>query len=275
MTTTTLSAGLRSGFAVSLYLLCFLGAAGCSPKSSPEIATEKAYDQKSPVANSTKSAAHTSPRELAELHTAVQTLRAELDAVRSEGAQLRAELKQAWAQFAQRLNIPTTLSDTSQQPSVSHGSNFTPVQQNAGDPRKSQNKPTFLPNSSGIPRIYNVSTGRPEQKPEGFPAHGSTLNVKQFQDLMEGNILFSPQSIPPSGKTVTDNAPLQVGQEVLLEWKGSWWAGTVTGFEPDGAVRVRYFGWDQSWDEAVPRSDIQLGTNTRETAIQTVYTLAP
>ncbi len=260
---------------MSLYLLCFLGPAGCSPKASPEIATEKADDQKSPVAHSTKSAVHTSPRELAELHTAVQTLRAELDAVRSEGAQLRAELKQAWAQVAQRLDIPATFSNAPQQPSVSHSSNLTPVQQNAGDPRNSQSKPTYLPNSSGIPRIYSVAAGKPEQKPKGFPAHGERLNVKQFQDLMEGNILFSPQSVPPSGKTVTDHTPLQVGQEVLLEWKGSWWAGTVTGFESDGAVRVRYFGWDQSWDEAVPRSDIQLGTNTREAAIQTVYTFTP
>jgi len=260
---------------MSLYLLCFLGPAGCSPKTSQEIATEKADGQKSPAADSTKSATHASPRDLAELQTAVQTLRAELDTLRSEGAQLRAELKYAWAQVAQRLNIPGTLSDASQQPSVFHSSNLTPAQQNAVDPWKSRGNPTYLPNSSGIPRIYSVVAGRPEQKPEDFPAHGERLNVKQFQDLMEGNILFSPQSIPPSGKTVTDHTPLQVGQEVLLEWKGSWWAGTVTGFESDGAVRVRYFGWDQSWDEAVPRSDIQLGTNTRETAIQTVYTFAP
>jgi hypothetical protein len=108
-----------------------------------------------------------------------------------------------------------------------------------------------------------------------LPKHGSALNWKQFSDLITGRIHFSPQELPPTGKTVTDSTPLSIGQEVLLRWEKTWWAATVIGFEPDGAIRVTYFGWPSSWDEAVPRSDLQVDTNTRERAIQTVYSYKP
>lgn len=134
----------------------------------------------------------------------------------------------------------------------------------------------YLPNTSGVPKVYAM-TNEPNviTKRVTLPKEGSALNSKQFSELMTGRIHFSPQELPPTGKTVTDSTPLELGQEVLLRWEKAWWAATVTGFEPDGAIRVTYFGWPSSWDEAVPRSDLQLDTNTREKAIQTVYSYKP
>jgi len=130
----------------------------------------------------------------------------------------------------------------------------------------------YLPNTSGVPKVYNVTDKQLAAGPSPvLPKEGSELNANQFAELMSGRIAFSPQDIPPSGKRVDDSTPLQVGQEVLLRWEQTWWAATVTGFEPDGAIQVSYFGWPRCWDEAVPRTDLQVDTNTREKAIQTVY----
>jgi hypothetical protein len=134
----------------------------------------------------------------------------------------------------------------------------------------------YLPNTSGVPKVYALRDQATVTNPSFLlPKEGSALNSAQFAELMSGRIDFSPQNIPPSGKRVDDSTPLQVGQEVLLRWEKTWWAATVIGFEPDGAIQVSYFGWPRRWDEAVPRTDLQLDTNTREKAIQTVYSYSP
>jgi len=133
----------------------------------------------------------------------------------------------------------------------------------------------YLPNTSGVPKVYVITDEAQAVQPAALPVKGAALSAAQFIELMTGRIRFSPHSIPQSGHQVTDHTPLQIGQEVLLRWGSTWWAATVTGFEPDGAIRATYFGWCRSWDEAVPRSDLQLDTNTREKAMQTVYTYNP
>lgn len=254
--------------------LCLLGLSGCGPSSSAETTSGSSADQKRPVEDADiKSSVSPSSRELSEMRDTSRNLLAQLSAVQSEVALLRAEIQQVRTQVAQGRSAAPTQSNGHLSYAVSQTSKLSTNP--GGRPKKIQGSSAYSPNSSGVPRIYNVPQSAPREKPVDFPKSGSSLNAEQFRQLMAGDISFAPQSLPPSGRSVDDSTPLQAGQEILIEWKGSWWAGTVTGFEPDGAVRVSYFGWDRNGDEAVPRSDIQLGTNTREMAIQSVYSLAP
>lgn len=254
--------------------LCLLVLSGCGPSSNAETTQGASADQKRPMEGlGIKASESPSSQELSELRDTSRNLATKLTAVQSEVALLRAELQKVRTQVAQGQTAQPTQSNGHLPRSVSQSSNHSA---DTSDRAKTiQGASAYSPNSSGIPRIYNVPRSAPKEKPVDFPESGSSLSAEQFRQLMVGDISFAPQSLPPSGRSVDDSTPLQAGQEILIEWKGSWWAGTVTGFEPDGAVRVSYFGWDRNWDEAVPRSDIQLGTNTREMAIQTVYSLAP
>lgn len=136
-------------------------------------------------------------------------------------------------------------------------------------------KTPFLPNKSGVPVTYTLPPENLSARRDDFPPPGSELSRAEFSELMSGSVQFDPGSIPSSDRPVTEGTPLQVGQEVQLKWNDTWWAATVTGFEPDGTVRTSYFGWDRRFDEAVPRSDLQLDTNTREKAIQVSYRVEP
>lgn len=137
-------------------------------------------------------------------------------------------------------------------------------------------KPTpYLPNKSGISAAGQLPPATLRPRPDGFPTSGSSLNHQQFGELMTGAVEFNPGPIVSSDRPVTDSTPLRIGQEVQLKWGSTWWAATITGFEPDGTVRTSYFGWNRNHDEAVPRSDLQLDTNTREKAIQNTYSYQP
>ncbi|MBL9131114.1 MAG: hypothetical protein JNG86_07945 [Verrucomicrobiaceae bacterium] len=133
----------------------------------------------------------------------------------------------------------------------------------------------FLPNKSGVPVTYTLPPEQLSARRDDFPSPGSELSRAEFNELMTGGVQFNPGSIPSSDRPVTEGTPLQIGQEVQLKWNGLWWAATVMGFEPDGTVRTSYFGWDRRFDEAVPRSDLQIDTNTREKAIQGSYRVQP
>ena len=268
------SARMLFSVAAIFFSLCLLGLSGCGPSSIAETTPGSSADQKRPVEDAdAKSFVSPPSQELSELRDASRNIVAQLSAVQSEVALLRAELQQVRTQVAQGQSAAPTQSNGHLSYSVSqtskHGTDT------SDRPKKIQGSSAYSPNSSGVPRIYNVPQSAPKEKPVDFPESGSSLNAEQFRQLMAGDISFAPQSLPPSGRGVDDSTPLQAGQEILIEWKGSWWAGTVTGFEPDGAVRVSYFGWNRNWDEAVPRSDVQLGTNTREMAIQTIYSVVP
>jgi hypothetical protein len=49
----------------------------------------------------------------------------------------------------------------------------------------------------------------------------------------------------------------QVGQSVQVEWNGQWYNARVLVLEPNGAIRIRYDGWSEQWDEAVPTTRIR------------------
>ncbi|MES2597651.1 MAG: hypothetical protein V4662_20060 [Verrucomicrobiota bacterium] len=143
-------------------------------------------------------------------------------------------------------------------------------------PSTAPGRPTpYLPNKSGIPMAAMLPPAMLRSRSAGFPNVGGTLNREQFSELMTGAVEFNPGAISSSERPVTANTPLRVGQEVQLKWNSTWWAATITGFESDGTVRVSYFGWNRSYDEAVPRTDLQLDTNTREKAIQSAYSYQP
>ena len=73
----------------------------------------------------------------------------------------------------------------------------------------------------------------------------------------------------PQGKPVYPNTELAPGDQVFIEWYGTWYPGEVIALEKDGTVSVHYSGWDDSFDEAVPRSRLSLG-GPEETASQAV-----
>ncbi len=67
-----------------------------------------------------------------------------------------------------------------------------------------------------------------------------------------------PGPVSPSGQTIDADTPLAVDQSVLVEWGGNWWSATVIDTLADGTVKVHYTGWDEQWDEIVPRSRLQM-----------------
>jgi tRNA A-37 threonylcarbamoyl transferase component Bud32 len=56
-------------------------------------------------------------------------------------------------------------------------------------------------------------------------------------------------------------APYKVGQNVDVNWKGSWWQGTVTAVKGDKFL-VHYIGWSSSWDEWVTTARLRPWTGT-------------
>jgi hypothetical protein len=71
--------------------------------------------------------------------------------------------------------------------------------------------------------------------------------------------------VQPSGKRVSPDTVLKVGERVLVEWNGSWWNGQILELFPDGSVKIHYSGWDAEWDEVVPRTRLQMpaGSNAK------------
>ena len=64
--------------------------------------------------------------------------------------------------------------------------------------------------------------------------------------------------VQPSGKPVPTELALEVGRPVLVQWKNSWWNGSVIEQLAGGNVRIHYEGWDAKYDEVVPRSRLQF-----------------
>ncbi|MCB9656260.1 MAG: hypothetical protein H6726_01320 [Sandaracinaceae bacterium] len=80
-----------------------------------------------------------------------------------------------------------------------------------------------------------------------------------------------------SGSTVavqTVPAAYAQGQAVQVEWRGSWYAATILGQQPDGMYRIHYDGWSDEWDESVDTTRIRLpqasdeGTDLPEVFVQ-------
>jgi hypothetical protein len=65
---------------------------------------------------------------------------------------------------------------------------------------------------------------------------------------------------PGNGKRVTARTELKVGDRLQAEQGGDWWDAEIVELLPNGKVKVHYTGWDESWDEVVPRSRLRLGS---------------
>jgi hypothetical protein len=104
-----------------------------------------------------------------------------------------------------------------------------------------------------------------------YPPHGGALLPEEAHRLLSEAVIFNPRPIPSSNTPVGPETPLRVGQELQVKFGGSWWAGTVLGFEDDGRVRVHYFGWAPSWDEPKARAELQLDNTARVRALDSTY----
>jgi hypothetical protein len=69
-----------------------------------------------------------------------------------------------------------------------------------------------------------------------------------------------PQALPvePSGIPVGPDTRLEEGTPVLANWRDIWWRARVVALESADRVRIHYEGWDDTWDETVPRSALQI-----------------
>ena len=57
--------------------------------------------------------------------------------------------------------------------------------------------------------------------------------------------------------TILSTKPIIMqGQQVKVEWKGSWWDGLIREVQGDNYL-IHYVGFDSSWDEWVDDSRLQ------------------
>lgn len=115
------------------------------------------------------------------------------------------------------------------------------------------------------------SSPRPNRGTLDIEAHPRQHEASQRWYLREVNdIGRNTGPVAPSGKTVGRDDPLEVDQELLVQWGTSWWGGRVIHLFPDGRVWIRYLGWSPVCDEAVNRNRLQFDETAAEKARETV-----
>lgn len=67
-----------------------------------------------------------------------------------------------------------------------------------------------------------------------------------------------PGSVSSTGRMVTDETELFVGQILLVKDSSAWYASEVLEVLEDGRVKINFRGWGHSWDKVVARSVLQL-----------------
>ncbi len=122
-----------------------------------------------------------------------------------------------------------------------------------------------------FPEGENIELDPTEPISPDAPPAGSAILPDQAHQLLTGTVRFDPQSIPSSGTPVAPDTRLDLGQDLQVLWGGNWWAASIRGFEPDGKVRIHYFGWADTWDEAKDRSELQLDLAARVHALDSTY----
>ena len=130
------------------------------------------------------------------------------------------------------------------------------------------NFPSPGPRRGALPSPQSSESGREESR---FPPHGSPLPPEEAHRLLSGTVIFNPKSIPSSDRAIEPDTPLEVGQDLQVKYGGTWWAGTILAFEPDGRVRIHYYGWADSWDEPKTRSELQWDVDARVHALDSTY----
>ncbi|NCQ60757.1 MAG: hypothetical protein GW913_08845 [Myxococcales bacterium] len=76
-----------------------------------------------------------------------------------------------------------------------------------------------------------------------------------------------PGAQPPRGVVARATTSVTVGQPLRIQWNGGWYDGSITGVLPTGELGVHYSGWDDSYDQVVPRTRVRVmagGTATVE-----------
>ena len=58
-----------------------------------------------------------------------------------------------------------------------------------------------------------------------------------------------------------------VGDHVLVEWEGKNYAGVITDGPGPGKIKVHYDGYDEMWDEVVPRARLKGRVEGRLTSV--------
>lgn len=130
------------------------------------------------------------------------------------------------------------------------------------------------PDASALESLASESTpASVDAQPDATtaPEIGSALTSEEANRLLTDTVIFNPQNIANSGQSVFPGTPLAVGQDLQIKWHETWWAGTITGFETDGRVRVHYFGWSGSHDEVKDRSELNLDPDARIRALDVMY----
>jgi hypothetical protein len=88
-----------------------------------------------------------------------------------------------------------------------------------------------------------------------------------FEDFADAKqVPMQPGSIRSTDQAVTDATKLAVRQVLQARDHRMWWAARVLELLKDGRVKVRYIGWDERFDEVVPRSRLQLDDQAIEKA---------
>ncbi len=62
---------------------------------------------------------------------------------------------------------------------------------------------------------------------------------------------------PPTSSPVPPQKKIEKGQKFLVEWNGSWFPGEVLDVPRPSAVKIRYSGYSDHWDEVVPRQRLR------------------
>jgi hypothetical protein len=138
------------------------------------------------------------------------------------------------------------------------------VSSDKAHPNNNASSPHASPQSAKEPVDSHPTTWVP-------PPQGGPLLAEDAHRLLAGTVIFNPKSIPSSNTPVELDTPLDLGQDLQIKWGGTWWAGSILGFEPDGRVRIHYFGWASSYDELKSRSELQLDRTARVRALESTY----
>jgi hypothetical protein len=115
--------------------------------------------------------------------------------------------------------------------------------------------PTYYPGVRKLTTAWTVSVSGDAVKAN----LDFSLDPIAFEDLTEAKqIPFQPGAIRSTGKAVTATTKLAVRQTLQVEAGEMWWAARVVQLLEDDRVKIHYVGWDDSFDEVVLRSRLQL-----------------
>jgi hypothetical protein len=88
-------------------------------------------------------------------------------------------------------------------------------------------------------------------------------DVRVLLSTVESPLSEDGCPVEPSGVLIEADTVLEVGSRVLAYDQDRWWRAEVVEVLPGDTVRIRFPGWDSTWDKTVVRSELQLDTRSR------------